>query len=234
MALPNTPVSCSTESNVFMGWTIATLAAPTNIAPVVLYTQPADFPAVTENVTYYAVFAKEEIVEYGPELGDVEFTFNTGTSFENNGVSIVFEQANGNTASKYYDPAMRAYAGNTITVTAEGMVQILFDFATGDGSNSISPSVGTFNTNAWIGNADEVVFTIGGSSGNRRIHQMTVSRNDIGGGEINSKYLTNCGDPSDISHSTIRPLANKVLIGDQLYIVVGDHLYDLLGRPVTR
>lgn len=231
-ALPATPASCSPESNVFVGWTIATLAAPTDIAPVVLYTKLADFPAVTEDVTYYAVFAKEEIVEYGPELGDVPFTFNTGTSFENNGVSIVFEKSSGNTAPKVYGDAMRAYAGNTITVTAEGMVQILFDFATGDGSNSITPNVGTFNTNAWIGNADEVVFTIGGTSGHRRIQKMTVSRNDIGGGEIYSKYLTNCGDPSDTENLKFETINHKLIIDGHMYIMVGDQLYNLQGQRV--
>ena len=231
-ALPATPASCSPESNVFVGWTIATLAAPTDIAPVVLYTKLADFPAVTEDVTYYAVFAKEEIVEYGPELGDVEFTFNTGTSFENNGVSIVFEKSSGNTAPKVYSDAMRAYAGNTITVTAEGMVQILFDFATGDGSNSITPNVGTFTDNAWIGNADEVVFTIGGTSGHRRIQKITVSRNDIGGGEIYSKYLTNCGDPSDIENHSSRIENRKLIIDGHLYILINDQLYNLTGQRV--
>ena len=231
-ALPATPASCSPESNVFVGWTIATLAAPTDIAPVVLYTKLADFPAVTEDVTYYAVFAKEEIVEYGPELGDVEFTFNTGTSFENNGVSIVFEKSSGNTAPKVYSDAMRAYAGNTITVTAEGMVQILFDFATGDGSNSITPNVGTFTDNAWIGNADEVVFTIGGTSGHRRIQKITVSRNDIGGGEIYSKYLTNCGDPSGIENHSSRIENRKLIIDGHLYILINDQLYNITGQRV--
>ena len=61
-----------------------------------------------------------------------------------------------------------------------------------------------------------------------------VTINATGSGTTYSAYLTDCGDPSDISHSTIRPLANKVLIDNQLFIVVGDHLYDLLGRPVTR
>ena len=231
-ALPATPASCSPESNVFVGWTIATLAAPTDIAPVALYTKLADFPTVTEDVTYYAVFAKEEIVEYGPELGDVEFTFNTGTSFENNGVSIVFEKSNGNTAPKYYDPAMRAYAGNTITVTADGITQIVFAFASGDGSNAIVPNVGEFSVDTWVGNTDLVQFTIGGSSGHRRIQKMTVSRNDIGGGEIYSAYRTNCDTGDGLENRESKITNRKLIIDGHMYIMTEDNIYNLQGQRV--
>ena len=234
LSLPTTPVSCSAESNVFMGWTDAAISGTLDDAPAVLFTKIADFPVVTEDVTYYAVFAKAENVEYGPELGDVPFEFGgTGTSFESNGVSIVFEKANGNTAPKYYEPAMRAYGGNTITVTAEGITQIVFDFATGDGSNAINPNVGDFSVNKWTGNADQVIFTIGGSSGNRRIHAMTVSRNGVGGGEIYSRYITSCQSTVE---AALVPLDNvparKLLINGQIYIILNDQLFNLQGQRV--
>lgn len=233
LTLPVTPVSCSTESNVFMGWTDAAISGTLDNAPAVLYTKLTDFPAVTSDVTYYAVFAKAETVEYGPELGDVPFEFSTPISYESNGVSIVFEKANGNTAPKYYDPAMRAYGGNTITVTAEGITQILFEFSSGDGSNAISPNVGNFSVDAWTGNADQVIFTIGGTSGHRRIHAMTVTRNSIGGGEIYSRYITSCQSTveTELVPADNAP-ARKLLINNQLYIQVGNRIYDSLGRII--
>ena len=232
LALPASPVSCSETSPTFVGWTDAAISGTTDIAPAVLYTQATQFPAVTEDVTYYAVFAHAETVEYGPELGEVLFTFGTGTSFENNGVSIVFEKANGNTAPKVYGDAMRAYAGNTITVTAESLTQILFEFATGDGSNAITPNTGTFSVNTWTGNTDLVQFTIGGSSGHRRISSMTVSRNDIGGGEIYSAYRTNC-DTGDGLEIVNRQSSNRKLIIDgHMYIMTEDNIYNLQGQRV--
>lgn len=233
LTLPVTPVSCSTESNVFMGWTDAAISGTLDNAPAVLYTKLTDFPAVTSDVTYYAVFAKAETVEYGPELGDVPFEFSTPTSYESNDVSIVFEKANGNTAPKYYDPAMRAYGGNTITVTAEGITQILFEFSSGEGSNAITPNVGTFKIDTWTGNADQVIFTIGGTSGHRRIHAMTVTRNSIGGGEIYSRYITSCQSTVEAELvPTDNAPARKLLINNQLYIQVGDRIYDSLGRII--
>ena len=44
-ALPATPTSCSTESNIYMGWTNAPIDSTEAEAPAVLYTQAKDFPA---------------------------------------------------------------------------------------------------------------------------------------------------------------------------------------------
>ena len=232
LSLPATPASCSTKSDTFMGWSTATISGATDEAPTVLYTKVADFPAVTADVTYYAVFAHAETVEYGPQLGDVEFVFSTPTSYEIDGVSIVFDKNNGTTAPKYYDPAMRAYGGNTITVTADGITKIVFEFSTGEGSNTITPNVGTFSINTWTGNDDMVQFTIGGKSGHRRIHAMTVTRNDIGGGEIYSAYLTNCSDTTDIENQKTRTENRKLIINGQLYLQVGDQLFNMQGQRV--
>lgn len=232
LTLPATPVSCSAESNVFRGWTDAAISGTLDVAPAVLYTKITDFPAVTEDVTYYAVFAKAETVEYGPELGDVPFEFSTPTSYESNGVSIVFDKSNGNTAPKYYAPAMRAYAGNTITVTADGITQIVFAFASGDGSNAIVPNVGEFSVDTWVGNTDLVQFTIGGSSGHRRISSMTVTRNDIGGGEIYSAYRTNCDTGDGLENVNRKSFNRKYIKNGRLFIQVGDRIYDSLGRII--
>ena len=233
LTLPATPVSCSAESNVFRGWTDAAISGTLDVAPAVLYTKITDFPAVTEDVTYYAVFAKAESVEYGPELGDVPFEFSTPISYESNDVSIVFEKANGNTAPKYYDPAMRAYGGNTITVTADGITQILFEFSSGEGSNAITPNVGTFKIDTWTGNADQVIFTIGGTSGHRRIHAMTVTRNSIGSGEIYSRYITSCQTGDEVELVADEDVvARKILVGGQIFLQINDQLFNLQGQRV--
>jgi hypothetical protein len=57
-ALPAEPASCSTISTEFMGWTNEPIASSLVDAPAVLYTISAQFPAVTADITYYAVFAQ--------------------------------------------------------------------------------------------------------------------------------------------------------------------------------
>ena len=53
--LPTAPEAINGKS--FMGWTDATISAPQDAAPAVLFTDVADAPKVTGAVTYYAVFA---------------------------------------------------------------------------------------------------------------------------------------------------------------------------------
>lgn len=53
--LPTAPEAMNGKS--FMGWTDAPISAPQDAAPAVLFTDVADAPKVTGNVTYYAVFA---------------------------------------------------------------------------------------------------------------------------------------------------------------------------------
>ena len=62
-ALPAEPTSCSEESPVFIGWTIAPIVGTQDDVPAVLYKALADFPAVTADVTYYAVFAQAVMSE---------------------------------------------------------------------------------------------------------------------------------------------------------------------------
>ena len=57
--LPQAPSSCSMQSSAFMGWTNAPIQGQVSEAPTVLYAQAADFPAVSSNMRYYAVFAEE-------------------------------------------------------------------------------------------------------------------------------------------------------------------------------
>ena len=56
-ALPTEPAAIG--SKVFVGWTNAEIAAAQPTAPTVLFTTPEDAPAVTGEVTYYAVFATQ-------------------------------------------------------------------------------------------------------------------------------------------------------------------------------
>ena len=57
--LPQAPSSCSMQSSAFMGWTNAPIQGQVAEAPTVLYAQATDFPAVSSNMRYYAVFAEE-------------------------------------------------------------------------------------------------------------------------------------------------------------------------------
>lgn len=57
-ALPTTPAAIGDKA--FMGWTNAAISGTLDAAPAVLFTTAAEAPEVTENVTYYAVYATQE------------------------------------------------------------------------------------------------------------------------------------------------------------------------------
>lgn len=94
-------------------------------------------------------------------------------------ITIAFNKGSGSNAPKYYSKgtAIRAYAGNTVTVSVDGGIisSIAFTFASGEDKNAIISSNGTFTTNKWTGKESSVIFTIGGESGNRRIQKMAVT-----------------------------------------------------------
>lgn len=91
--------------------------------------------------------------------------------------SIVFSNA------KYYTSgsALRVYSGSTATITAASgykITSISIAFGSSDGSNEITVDKGTYSNGSWTGeisNGESVVFSIGGSSGNRRFSSITIN-----------------------------------------------------------
>ena len=129
------------------------------------------YTAIDPNATNYKIVASEQ----GYGNGEVVTSLNFGA------VTATFA-SNGGTSPAYYNTgsAIRAYAKNTITFTgAVGITitEIKFTFATGEGTNAITVNPGTFSTstNTWTGASNEVKFTIGGTSGHRRIATIEVA-----------------------------------------------------------
>jgi len=97
----------------------------------------------------------------------------TGTNF-----SIAFDKGTNSNAPKYYTSgtAIRCYGGNTMTVSSSNTItNIVLTFGSSDGSNAITTDEETYSDGTWSGSANSVKFTIGGTSGNRRIAGLTVT-----------------------------------------------------------
>ena len=105
------------------------------------------------------------------------------TSASGTNATVTFAKNDGNNAPKYYDSgsAVRAYPNNTITVSSSlTIIKITITFGSGDGSNEITSSPSGWSSPDWTGSANSVVFTIGGSNGNRRISAITVYYEESG------------------------------------------------------
>ena len=102
----------------------------------------------------------------------------TSVDFDNN-VSASFDKGTNSNAPKYYTSgsAIRCYGGNTITITSssDNLTGITIAFGESDGSNEITTNVTSYSDGTWTGDAASVTFTIGGTTGNRRIAGFTIT-----------------------------------------------------------
>ncbi len=99
-------------------------------------------------------------------------------------VTIVFNKGTGSNAPKYYNTgtAIRAYGGNNFVVSSTATISsITLTFSSGEGTNEITTDVGVFESTNWTGSSSEVTFTVGGTSGHRRVRAVDVIYTDGGG-----------------------------------------------------
>ena len=241
--LPAAPASCSETSESFVGWSSTAIEGTTQDAPT-CYTKVAALPAVTHNISYHAVFAHAEVTQ-GAAV-PVTQTINMKAQGYGNGdavttvtqedVTITFGKGTaGSNVPKYYNTgeAVRCYPGNTMTVSAQAMTQIYLIFGSGDGTNPITVNTGTLSGSTWTGNADNVTFSVGGSSSNRRFAEVQVTMNGSGDATTYSDYLTHCTQATEaIAQPVTRPTAQKILRDGQLYIRVDNMLYNIMGHRI--
>ena len=106
-------------------------------------------------------------------------------TFGNPVITMTFNKGTNNNAPKYYTTgaAVRCYGGNYFTVDAGAntMTAIDLTFASGGGTNAITTNAGEYADGAWTGSATNVTFTIGGTSGHRRIATISVTLAAAGG-----------------------------------------------------
>ena len=105
-----------------------------------------------------------------------------GQSISSNGITIAFSKGSGKTNPAYYTNsggnAVRLYGGNTMTISGKTIVKVVLTFAkefADSNSNEITVNAGTFDTDTWTGSTDSLVFTIGGTSGHRKVMSIAVT-----------------------------------------------------------
>lgn len=247
--LPDTPVSCSQTSETFYCWCGAewqgTLPDYVPYDATTVFTL-ADMPPVIMDETYHAAFAHADVTTYGKqeslEVIDLsEQGYSNGqevTTLKQGDVTVTFAKGTASTNTpKYYNTgnAVRCYGGNTMTVAGENITKIEITFGSGESNNEITASPGSFNGSTWTGEADQVVFTVGGSSGHRRIAELKVTRN----GETTIVDYTNfmiyCGTATEVENTGAgAPAASKFLHNGQLYIQIGDNTYTITGQRIRQ
>lgn len=139
--------------------------------------EPYTFNGLTVTAAPLVASWVASVQEYADKTDMTEETVTFGPS---NNFSIVFGAGtNTQNAPKYYTTgtAVRAYGGNTFALSSSDFKfkEIVISFSSGEGSNDITTNVGTYDAGTWTGNSKEVTFTIGGTTGHRRIASITVT-----------------------------------------------------------
>jgi len=241
-ALPATPTSCSTESNIYMGWTNAPIDGTEAEAPAVLYTQAKDFPAVTQDVTYYAVFAKEETGSSAPAtyIYDADHQAGWTNTAANKGSYWLLEQG-----KELVSPAIDLAGLESITVTMRtygGTQYDLLDVYEESGKLvSIEATKGstmteyTWTNNLYIAGTSTLTFSTNYGA-NKGIGFSSVVINATGSGTVYTRYITSCQSTTEIMIIDPMPepdhIARKVIIGGQIYIVRDGQIFTMQGQRV--
>ena len=241
-SLPKTPVSCSTESPVFIGWTDAPISGVAEEEPRVLYREAGKFPVVTEDVTYYAVFAHEIIVE-GTVVPDTliydtsnkEGWTNTA-AWTNNSYWLLKE--GGEVVSPEVDLSglssitmkMRTYGGSgnpTVTITAADNT-----IATLTATNNKINEYSWTNTGSLSGKSPLRFTASKSSSQGVGFSSIVVDVTGSGTSVSYDRFITDYQGTTDIANRESRIGNRKLLINGQLYILVNDQLFNLQGQRV--
>ena len=237
-SMPETPVSCSTTSDVFMGWTTAPIEGTSDQAPV-LYRKAAEVPAITADITLYAVFAHAEegaVVEPATYIYDEEH-----------------QEGWTNTATK----GMRAYwlldQGQVLIspeVDLAGLATIVVKMRTYGGSNYCNLDVKagetqiativaiegsklteyTWTNEQHLSGKSALTFSTNYDQG-KGIGITSVTINATGAGMTYSEYLTS-GETSGIENQKTDLNAQKFIQDGQLFIRVGERIYTVTGVEV--
>lgn len=238
-ALPQEPLSCSTESNIFMGWTDAPISGTMEEAPEPLYLALSDFPEVTEDVTYYAVFAQE--AEMGPSL-PATYIFDadhqegwTCTATKTNDYWLLTD---GKTiVSPVVDLAglesivvkMRTYGGKSLNEL--NIYEETGKLTTMTATAGSTMTEYTWTNNLYIAGTSTLTFSTEYTS-NKGVGVQSIIINAAGSSTAYCRYITSCQGTTELELVETEAPVRKILVGGHMLILRDGHIYNVHGARV--
>ena len=139
--------------------------------------------AIADGYKPSAIASKKYVV--GVETKTIEIdlskqSYNNGQAVESLSVepiTIKFDKGTNSNVPKYYTSgnAVRCYGGNSFTISGATIQEVKITFGSDDKENEISSDKGNYKDGTWTGSESEVKFTIGGTSGHRRIAKLAIT-----------------------------------------------------------
>nr|MCR5050109.1 hypothetical protein [Paludibacteraceae bacterium] len=241
-SLPDEPTSCSTESNVFMGWTTAPISGSQDDAPAVLYKAANQMPAVTADITLYAVFAHAQTTQtaapatYTYDSNNQDGWSNTGTW--TNGTYWLLDDGKSLVSPEIDLAGLSSIAVTMRTYGGPSYNQLAIKAGTTDITTIVASSGKTMTDYSWTNSGSltgksPLTFTCGNAVTDKGIGFESVTINATGAGVAYSRYITSCQTTTEVAETQAENVsARKILVGGQIYLQIGDNLYNLTGQKM--
>ena len=243
--LPAPPVSCSSQSTHFMGWTDRPIEGISEDAPVVLYKEVADFHAINNNTYYYAVFAESisndvqgEVLKLNVDSGDsTGWTLNNVTTSSNATIgnfwvlskdaSITSPVVDLQTVTSVAMTIRSYYGYNTINISVGGTTVGQLQAASTDMAEYVW-------TAPELNGRQSLQFTSATSTATRGVNVKDISITIAGEAASYSHYLTHCNNPSaDVPNMLYPSSYTKFIHNGQLLVVYEGKTYNAQGCLVN-
>lgn len=243
--MPETPESCSENSETFVGWLPSPISGTMDEAPEGMLVKLNDFPIVTADITYYAVFAHATLSEYSsPAVYTYDKNYE-GDDWTNTGELIT------TSSSTYWILKQNTYLESP-TIQLDGLSSVTIMMRTYGGTqyNTINiiangTTIGTLtapnknmaeqtwtNTSSLSGNST-LRFESSTSNATYGPAFSKITINATGSGPTYSRYITSCQSATELQLIPDNCLpARKILVGGHIYILMDNQLFNIQGQRV--
>ena len=239
--LPKEPVSCSSTSTHFMGWTPQPIQSTCTQSPDKLYNKVSEFPAVQTNTCYYAVFAEVQSTDQAGQVvslnksDSIDWTLTslkpTRNSTDGDYWLLV---KNASIASPQVDLSMLDSIAFTFrSYQSKKNIAILVDSVN---IGQVSAATNTIQRYVWsapeLTGSSSLLFTSPDATASYGpgISEITLY---LGGQQTSyTHYITHCEEGAGVDAPSVVSPYTKVLQKGQLLILRDGHTYNAQGALI--
>ena len=247
--LPTAPKSCDKISNQFVGWSEYEISGYVDDIPTDLFSTADDAPDITQNTTFYAVFAQLEEEETTTSTpGTVAMNLNDTQGWTLSG--LIKDSKHWRMVKNSYieSPSVDASKITSITInmrTYGGSDYKTIDFSmAGNKIGELSASSNSLKDYTWKPSTSMTGVGALRFSSNTNTDQngpalSSITIETTGGGTgttttyTYSRYITSCQGTSDIDSVELpTQVCNKIISNGQLLIEYNGLYYNTLGQQI--
>ena len=239
--LPKEPVSCSSTSTHFMGWTPQPIQSTCTQSPDKLYNKVSEFPAVQTNTCYYAVFAELQSTDQAGQVvslnksDSIDWTLTslkpTRNSTDGDYWLLI---KNARIASPQVDLSMLDSIAFTFrSYQSKKNIAILVDSVN---IGQVSAATNTMQRYVWsapeLTGTSSLLFTSPDATASYGpgISEITLY---LGGQQTSyTHYITHCEEGAGVNAPSVISPYTKVLQKGQLLILRDGHTYNAQGALI--